>query len=155
MSLATLGAEELKSGPARDLWIEIRRYGRRHCTSCCRVPQGTCGLKFGKRDSREFRRTSGPARDLWIEIVCLLQTPRHSKGRVPQGTCGLKCVLQAVCHGNLPSGPARDLWIEISYATIFTFPCMSGPARDLWIEIKIENGQYRIKEVGSRKGPVD
>ena len=58
---------------------------------CCRVPQGTCGLKSSY--------THGA---------------RTSDGRVPQGTCGLKYPHEAVYINRSTSGPARDLWIEIS-----------------------------------------
>ena len=53
---------------------------------CCRVPQGTCGLKF---------RCS--------------ELSQRSFCRVPQGTCGLKLRGDSMER----SGPARDLWIEI------------------------------------------
>ena len=35
---------------------------------CCRVPQGTCGLKLAQVYDIEQNEASGPARDLWIEI---------------------------------------------------------------------------------------
>ena len=35
---------------------------------CCRVPQGTCGLKSQKKLSDTKKKRSGPARDLWIEM---------------------------------------------------------------------------------------
>ena len=57
---------------------------------CCRVPQGTCGLKC---KNREY-------------MVCY---PR----RVPQGTCGLKSQYPMFVINSNGSGPARDLWIEI------------------------------------------
>ena len=68
------------SGPARDLWIEIKP-GR----------------------ARRRLEWSGPARDLWIEIVPASQCGTPRRCRVPQGTCGLKsptaqqaCVLGSV-----------------------------------------------------------
>ena len=54
------------SGPARDLWIEIKP-GR----------------------ARRRLEWSGPARDLWIEIVPASQCGTPRRCRVPQGTCGL------------------------------------------------------------------
>ena len=35
---------------------------------CCRVPQGTCGLKSHLYFRNNDFLPSGPARDLWIEI---------------------------------------------------------------------------------------
>ena len=35
---------------------------------CCRVPQGTCGLKSLQFAKLSTMLQSGPARDLWIEI---------------------------------------------------------------------------------------
>ena len=32
---------------------------------------------------------------------------------------------------------------------------MSGPARDLWIEILLYEPDDELRQVGSRKGPVD
>ena len=82
---------------------------------CCRVPQGTCGLKLSVGADQYFECVSGPARDLWIEIKDGIHWKSYK----------------------LSSGPARDLWIEIAILWMRQALCTSGPARDLWIEIPV------------------
>ena len=82
--------EEDRSGPARDLWIEIVLSPIFSSSSMRRVPQGTCGLKFSWKRGTEPDTPSGPARDLWIEIAKADRILLRQNRRVPQGTCGLK-----------------------------------------------------------------
>ena len=99
---------------------------------CCRVPQGTCGLKFrcSELSQRSFCRV--PQGTCGLKLRGDSMEPRMY-GRVPQGTCGLK---------------SNSLVGETVYYG-------SGPARDLWIEIFIGGRALPKALVGSRKGPVD
>ena len=167
----------MMSGPARDLWIEITWTPTRSRSCRCRVPQGTCGLKYAVSFliSLHTRRvpqgtcglksppclsdaahgSSGPARDLWIEIDSTLKNWMYGKSRVPQGTCGLKLDGVDYAAEINSSGPARDLWIEITRLRQCSHCSASGPARDLWIEILMRTASQCNQWVGSRKGPVD
>ena len=80
---------------------------------CCRVPQGTCGLKSFLKAIYFASLGSGPARDLWIEIELPQSIITLCRRRFPQGTCGLKFYEFFQSSQEYPSGPARDLWIEI------------------------------------------
>ena len=72
---------------------------------CCRVPQGTCGLKY-------------------MSFLSFYK----NVGRVPQGTCGLKCQSSYCRPSFVTSGPARDLWIEIN-DTVYIFPSVTVGSR--------------------------
>ena len=65
--------------------------------------------------------------------MAVLKAILPAGSRVPQGTCGLKYEEA----GKIPGSK------------------MSGPARDLWIEILLYEPDDELRQVGSRKGPVD
>ena len=78
-----------RSGPARDLWIEI---GLRSDTYSKRTsgPARDLWIEIKIVELAKLFGTSGPARDLWIEILICRDRAIVNDGRVPQGTCGLK-----------------------------------------------------------------
>ena len=151
-------AQDTRSHPAWDEWIEIALVFRLSFSGCCLIPLGMSGLKFLRFFGYKFLlyvssrlgwvdwnspfrrrmscwRMSHPAWDEWIEMILLpfWQWRKAVSSRL--GWVDWNKVIFRFCNLVNASHPAWDEWIEIFKISYFVFDVASHPAWDEWIEI--------------------